>query len=287
MCNKLLISLFSLLLTFEQVLLASVIISAPLNSPVIQSHEELLLSKGSNRDWGGKFELKENRKFKNYLTLNRISKDRARGLNYHLTVELKKFNQTVKSRPALEEDDSYSLTEEVKELLDTPLHLEFNGEINSNQSEAYLLLDTGLELFIRNIFMPFDKKLDVGTTFEQEFFLRPDDAVRDEEGSLPLVIQDSMDWADFDDDSDLDDLEPKLLIKYTITKITDSEVFAKITGLSSSMDPSLIINGKGVWQRSNPLINEISYDFQYSEKRKNSWIDIEGSRKTSGECMTE
>jgi hypothetical protein len=272
---------------FQQSLPGEITLSATLNTTVIQLHEETLSIEGKNRDWGGKFKINEKRNIKNSLSICDISEDDENGQMFDLTIKLKKFNEIIETSPKLEDDDSDFLTEEVRSLFNISIPAKFNGEmtLNDSTSDEDLLFDLGLEFYFRTIFILVNKELEVGNTLVQEFFLRPDDTARDIKDSLPLEFNEQLYWWN-NDDEDLDDAEPILLIKYTITKITDSAVFADISGglltasPSPSMKPIFTIKGKGIWQRANPMINEISYDFNYSEKRTHSTMSLKGSRKT-------
>jgi hypothetical protein len=292
---KILVTMLACVFISQQSIWGELTLSAPLKTTVIQLHEETLSIKGNHPDWGGKFKIIEKRIIKNNLSIDDISKDGNNGLKFNLTIKLRNINENVEISPKLEDDDSCDfLNKEIRTLFNIPIQANFSGRMTLNDSsldEYYLLFDLGLEFYFRTIFIPIGKKLEVGKTLMQEFFLRPDDiadAVTDEDDTVPLEFNDQLCGWNKDDEyhENLDDVEPILLIKYTITKITDSAVFADISGglvtasPSPSMKPSFKISGKGIWQRANPMVNEISYDFNYSEKRKYSTITLKGFRKT-------
>lgn len=285
MQGKLLFLLTCLFLMCKHNINAEAYLSLSLNTPIIQSQEEILLIEGKNRDLGGKFKIKENRKFNNVLSVDNFTQDGKNKLSLDLTITLKDFYENIEIYPN-EDEDTSDLSEEIKSLLNIPVQAKFNGGLilNDTTENDYLLHDLGLEFNFRSIFFPIEKRLEVGEVFTQEFFLRPDDAAMDEDETLPLEFENGPDWSEMDEE-DLEDMEPIFLIKYTITEITNSFVYAYISGElliaspSSTMKPTFTISGKGAWNRANPLINEIFYDFNYTEKRSKSRMNIKGFRK--------
>lgn len=293
MYKKILLTLFAWVFISQQAMSEEITLSIPLNTTVIQSSEESFAIKGYDpMDWGGKFKIKENRNIESYLTVDGISEGGQKETQFDLTIELKKFDESIQGSSPLEwddEEDEFDLTEEVRHLFDLPIQAEFNGNmtLKNTESEEYLLYDVGIELYFRYIFIPVEKSLEVGRTLTQEFFMGVDDF----DFPAELEIEDELFWDNDDDDYGLDDQEPTLLIEYTITEITDSEVFADISGRivtaspTPSMKPKFTLQGKGVWQRTNPLVNEISFDFDYSEKRTYSHMSLKGFRKTKSRLL--
>ncbi|MBA3603618.1 MAG: hypothetical protein H0W50_08255 [Parachlamydiaceae bacterium] len=289
----------SILLTVESVS-EETVLEIPLHTTVLQTNKDSVLIKGSDPDWGGKFQLKDEKNSKAFITIDGISKDKhGHGSLFNLTIELKKFKEILVSSPKSEDDydddfddyDEENLNDSVKQLYGIPIPVEFNGcmtvpEIGLDVLDEFLLYDIGFQSYFRSIFIPIGKKLKVGKIMTEEFFLFSDDMVGDEDSDgneFPLELKKKISF-DLDDDYD-GDAEPRLLVKYKITKITSTEVYADIfgdivTSPNSKMKFTFKIEGKGVWNRDNPLINEISINYAYTEKRKKSYMNITGLQIT-------
>ncbi len=293
--NIIMVVCSSILLTVESVS-EETILEIPLHTTVIQTNKDSVLIKGSNPDWGGKFQLKDEKNSKAFITIDGISTDKH-GPLFNLTIKLKKFKETVVSSHKLEDDydDDYDYDDEdlnvsVKQLYGIPIPVEFNGwmtvpEIGLDDLDESLIYDIGFQSYFRSIFIPTGKKLKVGKVMTQEFFLFSDDMIGDEDSDgneFPLELKKKIPF-DYEDASDYS--EPRLLVKYKITKITSTEVYADIFGdivtpPNPKMKPTFKIEGKGMWNRDNPLVNEISINYAYTEKRKKSYMNVTGSRIT-------
>jgi hypothetical protein len=290
-----------MLLFSAEAMSKEIILDIPLNITVIQTNVDSVTIKGSDPDWGGKFQLTDKKNAQTFIIVDGISKDKHGDPLFELTIKLKKFKQNLNFFPKFEDgyddyDDEESLNDSVKSLLGLSIPVKFNGcmsiqEIGLEDNNEYLLYDIGLESFLRNIFIPIGKKLKVGKIITQEFFLFSDDAIQgDDEDSdinyMPLELTDKDSFGDVDNVY----AEPILLIKYKISAITESKVYADISGgiivsPNAKMKPTFKIVGKGVWDRVNPLVNEISINYVYTEKRKKSHMNITGIRKTKS-CLS-